>query len=853
MDGQASGSMRRGLPSEVAAARLREEGPNALPGARSRSPLRIVRDVLREPMLLLLLAAGGIYLLLGDLHEALILLAFAGLTVVIAIVQEARTERAIDSLRDLSMPQALVIRDGHRQRIPSREVVRGDLMVVGEGDRVAADGWVIEGSGLQADESLLTGESVPVAKPPLEGEPAAQPPRPGGEDLPYLFAGTLAVRGAGTVEVAATGLHSEIGRIGQSLVSLETEVPHLTLQTKRLVRWLAVLGLGVSVLAILLYGLLRGGWLEAFLSGIAIAMSLLPEELPVVLTLFMTMGAFRMAQRRVLARRGSAIETLGAATVLCTDKTGTLTKNRMAIAELRLPDGSVQRLDGENDTLGSTFAELAALGISACLEEPFDPMEQAFHALDDEYPERELKLRKRNGWHLHRQYPLSSQLLAMANVWTNGTTSDGIVAAKGAPEAIAQLCGMTDDDRATLEADAAQMACKGLRVLGIAEARWQGGSLPDDQSGFAFTFRGLVGLADPIRASVPPAVTQLQEAGIRLVMITGDYPATARAIARQAGIVEGDVLSGDEIARLDDAELVRRVGGVAVFARVMPDQKLRIVRALKAMGEVVAMTGDGVNDAPSLKAAHIGIAMGERGTDVAREASSVVLLDDDFGSIVTAVRLGRRIYDNLRKAVGFIFAVHIPIGGLAIFPLLAGWPLILGPVHIALLEMVIDPVCSLAFEAEPEEPDIMRRPPRAPESPLISRSLLGWSLMQGFLVLASLLLLSGWASHGAIPADAARTTSFAGLIVAVLALVLANRSFRSLAPGGKVEHNLPLAIIMGLVVGVFSAVFLSPTVASLLGFSVLQPVGMQAVGITALFLGGALSLAKLRFGRVLTN
>ncbi|AIT81887.1 ATPase (plasmid) [Novosphingobium pentaromativorans US6-1] len=853
MGGKASASQRTGLSREQAAARLRDEGANALPGGRSRSYPRIMLDVLREPMLALLLAAGGIYLLLGDLHEALILIAFAGLSVVIAIVQESRTEKAIDSLRDLSMPQALVIRDGRRQRIPSREVVRGDLMVVEEGDRVAADGWVVDASGLQADEALLTGESVPVAKPALAGDPDAQPPRPGGEDAPYLYAGTLAVRGSGTIEVAATGPRSEIGRIGQSLASLETEIPHLTQETRRLVRWLAVLGISVSVLAILLYGFLRGGWLEAFLSGIAIAMSLLPEELPVVLTLFMTMGAFRMAQKRVLARRGSAIETLGAATVLCTDKTGTLTQNRMAIMELKLSDGSVRRLDEDGAELGADFAELAALGISACLEEPFDPMEQAFHALDDEFPEHGLKLRKRDGWHLHRQYPLSSQMLAMSNVWSDPARREGLVAAKGAPEAIARLCGMDEDARADLDAHVAQMASQGLRVLAVAEARWQGENLPESQSGFDFVYRGLIGLADPIRASVPPAVAQLQEAGIRVVMITGDYPATARAIAAQAGIAEGDVLTGDDMAGLDDEQLARRVAGVAVFARVMPDQKLRIVRALKSSGEVVAMTGDGVNDAPSLKAAHIGIAMGQRGTDVAREASSIVLLDDDFGSIVTAVRLGRRIYDNVRKAAGFIFAVHIPIGGLAIFPLLAGWPLILGPVHIALLEMVIDPVCSLAFEAEPEERDVMRRAPRAPESALISRSLLGWSLLQGFLALSAILLLAAWANHGAIPTGSVRSTCFAGLIVAVLALVLANRSFRSLASGGKAGHNLPLAIIMGLVIAIFSAIFLSPPVASLLGFSALQPLGMQAVGVTALLLGAALMLAKLRFRAVLAN
>jgi Ca2+-transporting ATPase len=842
-----------GLTQEEAAARLARDGANELPGGEGRSILAVVRDVLREPMLLLLLAAGVIYLLLGDLHEALVLLAFAGLSVVIAIVQETRTERAIDSLRNLSMPQALVIRDGQRRHIASRELVCGDLMVVGEGDRIVADGWVVEGSALQADEAVLTGESVPVSKPALRGEAGGTPPRPGGEDLPYLYSGTLAVRGAGTILVAATGPRTEIGRIGQSLATLENEVPRLTLQTRGLVRWLAVMGISVSVLAVLLYGWLRGGWLEGLLSGIAIAMSMLPEELPVVLTLYMTMGALRMSGKRVLARRGNAIETLGAATVLCTDKTGTLTQNRMEVVELRLPDGTARRMDAQDGVLPERFAMLASRGISACLEDPFDPMEKAFHALDGNRPAAVPRLGKDDGRHLHEQYPLSPDLLAMSNLWSDAAGNGGIVAAKGAPEAVADLCRMTPGQRREMDDMVARMAGEGLRVLGVAEAHWSGGSAPKSQRDFAFTFCGLVGLADPIRASVPGAVAELQQAGIRVVMITGDYPATASAIAAQAGIAGDGVLTGEEIAALDDDALANRIGQVAVFARVMPDQKLRIVRALKQAGDVVAMTGDGVNDAPSLKAANIGIAMGKRGTDVAREASSIVLLDDDFGSIVTAVRLGRRIYDNLRKATGFIFAVHLPIGGLAIFPLLAGWPLILGPIHIALLEMMVDPVCSLAFEAEPEEPDVMRRPPRAPDSPLVSRSLVRWAVLQGGMALLAVLVLAAWANHSGMDGESARTTCFAGLIVAVVALVLANRSFRSLPAGKGDRHNWPLVVILSMVLVIFSLVFLSPTVARLFDFAVLQMIGLQAVAITTVVFVMLLILAKRGFRSTLAG
>ena len=842
-----------GLTQAEAARRLQAEGPNELPGGGRRSILAIVVDVLREPMLLLLLAAGGIYLLLGDIHDALILLAFAGLTVLIAIVQETRTERAIDALRDLSMPHATVIRDGERRQIPSRELVRGDLMAVSEGSRIAADGWVVQADGLQADEAILTGESVAVSKQAVDGEPQEEPPRPGGDDLPYAWSGTLTVRGTGLVRVAATGPHTQMGQIGQSLATLESETPRLLLQTRSLVRWFAAFGIGVSALAVVLYGLLRGGWLEALLSGIALAMSMLPEELPVVLTLFMTMGAFRMSRIRVLARRGTAIETLGAATVLCTDKTGTLTQNRMEIAELRRPDGRTFRPADGRGSFPEPFADLAGLGILACLEEPFDPMEQAFHELAERHPQAELRNLQDGGWALQRQYALSSDLLAMSNVWARDGTSRHVIAAKGAPEAIAELCGLGADERARMEAAVSEMASGGLRVLGVAEACWDEGDLPETQRHFDFAFQGLVGLADPIRETVPDAVRQLREAGIRVVMITGDYPATARAIAEQAGIDGGAVMSGEEIAGLDDGELASRIGDVAIFARVMPDQKLRIVRALKAAGEVVAMTGDGVNDSPSLKAAHIGVAMGQRGTDVAREASAIVLLDDDFGAIVSAVRLGRRIYDNIRKATGFIFAVHVPIGGLALAPLLTGWPIILGPVHIALLEMVIDPICSLSFEAEPEEEDIMRRPPRAPDSPLVSKGLLGWSALQGGLALALLLALATWANLSGMGEEVVRTTCFAGLIVAVVALIFANRSFSTAAIDHRKGHNLALIVILGLVALIFGLVFLSPTVAGLLHFAVLKFAGLEAVAILAVALIVLLTLSKRMFRRTLTR
>ena len=437
-----------------------------------------------------------------------------------------------------------------------------------------------------------------------------------------------------------------------------------------------------------LYGLLRGGWLEALLAGITIGMSMLPEEFPVVLTVFMAMGAWRISRARVLTRRSAAIEALGSATVLCTDKTGTLTENRMSVAELTTTEGEWRR--GDAGPTGESFKELVACGVLASAPEAFDPMERALHDLADSFSVPEVN--PEGAGKLLKTYSLRPELLAVTQVWQPGDDDTLIVASKGAPEAISGLCRLSEREQADLQESVDAMAVEAMRVLAVAKALHTRIELPDAPTGFAFKLLGLVGFADPLRASVPAAVQQCQSAGIRVVMITGDYPATAIAIARQAGLPATESVTGDMINGLDEAGLIPLARRSAVFARIVPEQKLRLVEAMKVDGQIVAMTGDGVNDAPSLKAAHIGVAMGGRGTDVAREASSIVLLDDDFGSIVTAIRLGRRIYDNLRKAMTFIVAVHIPIAGLALLPLLLGLPIIFSPIHIALLELVIDPV-----------------------------------------------------------------------------------------------------------------------------------------------------------------
>jgi Ca2+-transporting ATPase len=828
----------RGLSEKEAAARLKAEGPNTLPQGDRRTFIRIVLEILREPMFALLLGAAVIYLVLGDLKEAVVLGIFACTSVLIAVVQESRTERVLESLRDLTSPRALVIRDGTEKRIAGAEVVRGDLVVLAEGDRVPADATVLSAHDLQCDESLLTGEAVPVRK---IASPGAPPARPGGDDLPCVYSGSLVIRGHGRAEVTATGARSEIGKIGLAITRIDTEPLRLRAQTRRLVRDFAAVSLSLSALAVVLYGLWRGGWLDALLSGIALGMSMLPEEFPLVLTVFMVMGAWRISRARVLTRRVAAIETLGAATVLCTDKTGTLTQNRMTIVALRA--GGDYWRQGDKGSLDGKFATLLEYGILASAREPFDPMEKAFHTLGAERPPPDRS--PHNGRTLKWEYGLHPDLLAVTHVYEEAGVPELIVAAKGAPEAIAELCHLLERDRAELRRAIDEMAQEGMRVLAVARSSAPAGSArPETPGEFPFEFLGLVGLADPLRPTVPAAVQECRTAGIRVIMITGDYPQTARAIAAQANLDVSDVVTRTELEAMSEAELKERVRSTTIFARTMPEQKLRIVNALKANGEVVAMTGDGVNDAPSLKAAHIGIAMGGRGTDVAREAASLILLDDDFTSIVTTVRLGRRIYDNLRKAMAYILAVHVPIAGLALTPLLFDLPLVFWPLHIAFLEMVIDPVCSIVFEAESEEADTMRRRPRHPAAPLFTAGFVIWSLLQGVLVLALVAGLYVMALRQNLPEPDARSLAFAALVASNLGLVLVNRSLSASVFAAFTRPNAALWWVVAATAAILTGVILFPPARELFHFGPLHGDDLTvavAAGLMALLL---LELAK---------
>jgi Ca2+-transporting ATPase len=778
-----------GLTAAQAAERLAAEGPNALPVAPRRGA-RLVLDVLREPMFILLLVASAVYLMLGDVREALVLAASILVILGITVAQEYRAERALDALRDLSSPRALVVREGERLRIAGTEVVRGDLVLLSEGDRVPADARLLNAATLMIDESLLTGESLSVEK--VAGD--------------AVYAGTLVARGQARAEVVATGPRSALGRIGVSLAALSPEKTSLERETAHIVKAVAVAAVALCAAVAVLYGLLRRDWLGGVLAGVTLAMSLVPEEFPVVLTVFLALGAWRIARRRVLTRRMPAIEMLGAATVICVDKTGTLTENRMTVVD--------------------TPAEVADVAALASELEPFDPMDLAIVAAASPAA---VDVRRR--WRLERDYPLTNDFLAVCHAWRS-PAGDRRAVIKGAPETVLPLCGAV---ARMPEVEAA--AARGRRLLAVAEASWNS-EPPDDPREYPFRFVGFVALADPVRASVPAAVALCRRAGIRVVMITGDFPGTALEIARQAGIDAAEVVTGGQIAAMSDVELATAIGRVTVFARVLPEQKLRLVKAYRAAGEIVAMTGDGVNDAPALRAAHIGIAMGRRGTDVARESAALVLLDDDFGSIVETMRLGRRIYDNIRNAMRYIIAVHVPTAGMAVLPVLGGWPLVLFPVHVVFLEFVIDPACSLVFEAERTETDLMRRRPREPRVPLFDARMLGGSLLLGVTMLAAVAIAYGWAVAASTPPAEARALGFAAIVFGNLGLIFVNRSADRSALEGLRQPNAALWWITGGTLTALAVAIYAPPVATVFRFA---PLEASEVGVA--LLAGATGVA----------
>ncbi|CAJ3091617.1 cation-translocating P-type ATPase [Burkholderia pseudomallei] len=785
-------------------------GPNAIDTGGRRGTWRTSLDVLREPMLLLLLGAGAVYLALGELPDALTLLAFVAAIAALTIVQSQRTAGVLAALRALSAPRADVMRGGERRLVSATELVPGDLVWIAEGARVPADGWLVDAHELSVDESLLTGESAPVDKA------AERPDAPTPDEAACrVHFGSMVVRGQGRMIVTDTGPRTALGRIGKSLTDIAETPSPLQRDARTLANRIALVALALCAALVIAYRWRSGEWLPGVLAGITLAMGIFPEEIPVVMTVFMALGARRIADEGMLARRMSAIEALGQTSVLCVDKTGTLTQNRMTVRAL-FANGRRWTLDDDRADIDASFHELLEYLVLASEIEPVDPMERAFRRAGSRCLAGTGHLH--DDWSLVQEYALTPELPAMSHVWRAPRLDHCPVACKGAPEAIFSLCHLDDAAARALLDEAERMAARGLRVLGVARAAHARGEWPARQHDFDFRFVGLVGLIDPVRAEVAEAIATCRAAGIRVVMITGDYPSTARAVAGEVGIGAAAVVTGDEIAAMSDAALDAALARADVFARVRPEQKLRLVAALERGGRIVAMTGDGVNDAPALKAAHVGIAMGRHGAEVAREVAALVLLRDDFTPIVSAIRQGRRIHANLMQALGYTVAVHLPMIAAVMVPALAGWPAMLAPLHIVSLQLVIDPACSLVFENEPARADAMRVPPRPPHarlwaSPLIARGAAAGALAAAGVVGLYALLLA----RGGDPAFA-RTAAFVALVSANVALIFVVRALAGGArASGPFAGNRYLWIVPACAASALLALLSIPPLASLFG------------------------------------
>ena len=915
----------KGLTDEEAAERLRRDGVNELTRERKGSILNIILDVLREPVFILLLAGALLYIIIGDLTEGLVLFTFILVIILIDIYQEARSSRAVEALRAMSSPRAKVLRNGVGKRIPGREVVLDDILFVTEGDIIPADAVILTANNLKVDESLLTGESLPVEKKhTILTEKVDQSEEEYKSN--HLYSSTLVVSGRSIARVIKTGDRTEVGLISGYLRAIEPEQTPLQRQTGLLVKRIGLIALISCLIVILYYVFVLIEIVPGILAGISLALALIPEEFPIVLTIFLALGSYRIAMKNVLTRRVPSIESLGSITVLCTDKTGTLTENKMKVAALavfptsktlnviegkyeddltiiepilqtddlcikdvknenlneikrftrQIPkeecdacveecnikgglilnlatiEEKVKQLQGDNTEkmdLPDQFDILARYAVLASEPNPFDPMELAFHELANQYVWRHKELAIPTDWTILKHYELAPELPATTHVWAN-KDSDAeipcILSMKGAPESVLDLCHMMMREREVVEVTIKVMADKALRVLAVAGNEMDHchlGDLPEKQHDFNFRFLGLLGLYDPPRPESAPAITKCRNAGIRVIMVTGDHPQTAMAIAKSVGLPFGDedhkikgIITGKEIADFKaqgrDKELLQDPS-VNVISRVSPLQKLDIVKALKDIGEFVAMTGDGVNDAAALKAADVGIAMGARGTDVAREAADLVLVQDDFASITAAIEQGRRIFDNIRKAMMFILAVHVPIVILSIIPMFFGFPGFLAPIHIVLLELIIDPACTLVFENEPADPDVMERPPRKLGTPIISRHGFAFSLIQGAVIGICLLgfIWGMQANNPGVTPSFLRTATLMALIVSNLALILTNRSMKANFIRLFSVRNRMFWILVVFILAMSAAIFGIPL---LQGFFYFTALDLQTVLIAVL-------------------
>lgn len=750
----------QGLSETEVLQRREAHGSNRLALQEKRLWLDVLKEVATEPMFLLLLAASFIYFLVGQYQEGIIMIASLFVVAGISLFQEYRSRNAIDALQKLSAQQARVIRNGTTLRISADELVTGDILLVEEGEIIAADGRLIESRDFSVNESMLTGEAFPVYKSAT------------GKDSAYR--GTLASSGSATMEVTAVGNRTMFGKLGISIQEAAVVKTPLQVQVRSFVRNMVWIG-GVAFAIVVTINFLRSGiWVDAFLQGLTLAMSILPEEIPVAFSTFQALGAFRLLKENIIVKQPQYVETLGAATVICADKTGTLTENRM---QLDLLYDAIQHKSFRVRDHTGLPAELIEFAMWASETSPFDPMEKAIHQLYGSVASPDLRAKFTQ---VH-EYPIGGTPPIMTHIFQDAQGAI-IIAAKGAPERLLKQSSLEPGEIKRIEEQSLAYAREGYRVLGVGKGSWDLPAWPVSQEEFRFTFLGLLAFQDPPKEGIRKTIDAFEQAGITVKMITGDYPETAIAIARQAGLNHEDhkVVSGKDILQMETTELRSAVQSTNIFARMFPEAKLKVIDALKENGEVVAMTGDGVNDGPALKAAHIGIAMGQRGSEVARSAAALILRDDDLSHMISAVALGRKIYDNLRKAIQYIVSIHIPIILIVLLPLLLGWAFhdIFTPIHVIFLELLMGPTCSIIYENEPMEAGTMTRPPRNMKQTFLTLRQLGTSILQGLFITAACLGMGYLSIQEGAGEDKVRSMIFFTLLFSNILLTLVNRSFR---------------------------------------------------------------------------
>jgi len=756
-----------------------KHGYNQLDYKKENGFWEAAKDLAKEPMVLLLLVASSIYFISGNIGDGIFLASAIVLVAAISLYQDSRSRNALAQLKDFTQPNCKVIRDGEVVEIKSSDLVMGDSLMIEEGTSITADGRIVHSNDFSVNESILTGESLPVYKSATAEDP-------------FVYKGTTVASGLAIATITAIGNATRLGAIGKSLESIKEEHTPLERQISNFVKKMVIAGAAVFITVWLINYLQSQQLLDSLLKALTLAMSILPEEIPVAFTTFMALGAWRLMKLGIVVKQMKTVETLGSATVICTDKTGTITENKMSLAKLFEFDS--KQITEPEGNLSEAGKLLITSAMWASEPIPFDPMEVALHqvyakiASSDERPD----------YHMIHEYPLGGKPPMMTHLFEN-QSRQRIIAAKGAPEAMMQVCQLSSTEKQQIEDAMKTLATDGYRVLGVGTAQFEGNEFPENQQDFRFNFLGLLAFYDPPKQNIQSVFEAFYDAGITVKIVTGDNAATTAAIAKQVGFRGYDQnISGDELMRLSDAALQESVAHTQVFTRMFPEAKLRIINALKANNEIVAMTGDGVNDGPALKAAHIGIAMGRKGTEIAKQAASLVLLEDDLSKMVEAVAMGRKIYTNLKKAIQYIISIHIPIILTVFIPLALGWiyPNIFSPVHIIFLELIMGPTCSIIYENEPMEANTMLQKPRPFSSTFFNWRELTTSIVQGLAITAGTLAIYQYAVFEGFGEAITRTMVFSTLISANIFLTLVNRSFYySIFSTLRYKNNLVLLII----------------------------------------------------------